>query len=468
MVKIKLTEEQIDFILDFIKPQLNIPPETARSIVNINKTKLINQLRRIEIYPELIPELKKEIMKYYFDSLISPGESVGITVAHSIGEMNTQLTLNTFHKCGQSEKSVVKGVPRSQELLNVTKHPKTVSSTIYLKKRCMTLQETRQIVGHNLVCLTLKDLSESIEIILDKEYDEWYNIFRIVYNNNSFEEYKHCLKIKLRKNVLFKYRIDIKEIADKIESSYDDLHCVFSTDDICEIDIFVDVSNIKFTETQVLFVTPENKEEIYLDEVVQPTLEKMVIFGIPGIENIYYIKDDKTDEWMIEADGCDFRKLLGHPIVDMSRLYSNNVWDVYENLGIEAARELLISENMQIMEGINLCHIKLLIDKMTFNGIPNSISRYTLRKDESGPLSKSSFEESTDILIKAGFAGDTEKVKGISASIICGKKGKIGSGFMDLKVDVNQLSNKIFKDDDGMVIEEKGGNAKFKSYTNFR
>ena len=126
-----------------------------------------------------------------------------------------------------------------------------------------------------------------------------------------------------------------------------------------------------------------------------------------------------------------------------------------------------LSENMRIMEGINLCHIKLLIDKMTFNGIPNSISRYTLRKDESGPLSKSSFEESTDILIKAGFAGDTEKVKGISASIICGKKGKIGSGFMDLKIDVNQLSNKIFKDDNGMVIEEKGGNATFKNYTNF-
>ena len=48
----------------------------------------------------------------------------------------------------------------------------------------------------------------------------------------------------------------------------------------------------------------------------------------------------------------------------MTRLQSNNVWDIYENLGIEAAREYLIEEFINIMEGINSCHVKLLVEKM--------------------------------------------------------------------------------------------------------
>ena len=86
-----------------------------------------------------------------------------------------------------------------------------------------------------------------------------------------------------------------------------------------------------------------------------------------------------------------------------------------------------------------MCHVKLLVDKMTFTGTICSISRYTLRKDDSGPLSKASFEESVDHMVRAGFAGDIEKTNGVSASIICGKKAMIGTGMVDLKIDVSKL-----------------------------
>ena len=462
MNKRKLSKNEIEDLLNFIKPNPQIPPCTAESIVENHKIKLRKQLNKIQIYPKNIPNLKKELIRIFFDCQISPGESIGILCAQSIGEKNTQSTLNTFHKCGQQSVSVVQGVPRFQELLNATKNPKNMICEIYFKEGNSTLKDLRQVIGTNLVCLTLKDLSESINIELNKVHEKWYDSFKIVYNNN-YEEHKHCLSIKLSKKKLFKYRIDIKEIADKIESSYDDLYCVFSTYEYCQLDIFVDVSNIKFTEKQLLFVTSDNAEEIYIDECVQPILEKMVVFGIPGILDLYYIQHNKTNEWYVETNGSNFKKLLGLPIIDMPRLHSNNVWDIYETIGIEAAREFLIRENVKIMEGINLCHVKLLVDKMTFTGTINSISRYTLRKDDSGVLSKCSFEESTDILIKAGFAGEKDTIKGISASIICGKKGDIGSGFMDLKININQL----FKND-GIVKEEKGGNILFKSYTNFK
>ena len=465
-MKRKLIDDEIDDILDFIPLNKQIPYESAISVMNIQKGRLKKQLVNQMVYDEIIPDLKEQLKKFYFESLIQPGESVGILCAQSIGEKNTQNTLNTFHKAGQNEKSVTTGVPRFQELLNATRSPRVVNCKIFFKEGNTSLQELRKTVGHNLVCLKLKDIVDDMKICLDKEDEKWYETFKILYNS-SFSEHKNCISIKFNKKILFKYRIELQDIAKVIEDEYDDLFCVFSSQDISQIDIFVDISKIKFTEKQLLFVTDENYIEVYIEECVQPILEKMVLFGIEGIDSIYFTKSD-NDEWYIETDGSNFKKLLSNPIIDYTRLESNNVWDIYDNLGIEAAREFLLTEFEEIMEGINQCHVKLLVDKMTFCGKISSISRYTTRLEESGALSKASFEESVDHFTKAGFAGDIEKTKGVSASIICGKRATIGSGMMDLKVDVAKLSKNslnVFtdKENEGVIKETKAAPV-IKSY----
>jgi DNA-directed RNA polymerase beta' subunit len=344
--------------------------------------------------------------------------------------------LNTFHKAGQNEKSVTQGVPRFQELLNATKQLRCVNCKIYFNEGNKSIQELRNTVNHEFACLTLNDISEKIVIRMDKKEESWYSIFTEVFNDR-FQRHQHCVSIKVNKVILFKYRIYLRDIVDKIEEEYDDLHCVFSTEDVGQIDIFVDVSKIHFTESQLLFVTEENVHEIYMDECVLPKLKTMVLFGIEGIENIYFVNE--KNEWILETDGSNFNKLLGHKLVAMEKLQSNSVWDIYDNLGIEAARKFLISEFESIMEGINISHVKLLVEKMTFTGTISSISRYTLRKDESGPLSKASFEESVEHMVKSAFAGDIEKTKGVSASIICGKRASIGTGVVDLKINTKKL-----------------------------
>ena len=248
--------------------------------------------------------------------------------------------------------------------------------------------------------------------------------------------------------------IDISRV---IESQYDDIFCIFSDLDNNQLDIFIDTTDIKFSEDKLLFVTEENANEIYLEECVQPILEKLIIFGVSGIKNIYFTNEN--GEWYVETDGSNFQELLGHPIVKMEKLHSNNVWDIFENLGVEAAREFLIQEFLSIMEGINICHVKLLVEKMTYSGTISSISRYTLRKDESGPFARSSFEESQENFLKSALSGDIEKIKGVSATIICGKRPLCGTGFMDLKIDIKQLKNAIpvFRDkiNEGVIKEQK-------------
>ena len=60
-----------------------------------------------------------EEIKYKFrEVMVCPGEMVGSFAAQSIGELATQMTLNTFHLAGVSSVNVSLGVPRLIEIIN--------------------------------------------------------------------------------------------------------------------------------------------------------------------------------------------------------------------------------------------------------------------------------------------------------------------------------------------------------------
>ena len=441
-----LTSEEIEDILGFIKPKPGIPLDTAMSVVNINKAGFRRQLQKQKIYPKMIEQLKIEIKKSYMCSMIEAGESVGVICAQSIGERQTQTTLNTFHRAGQSEKTMTSGVPRFQELINATKKPRIVNHRIYFKEKHITVQELRDTVNHTIVGMTFSDISTSISVQLDKEHETWYESYAILHDG-KFKEYSHCISLKLNMNKIYEFKILLQKLADFISSEYDDLHCVVSPPGVGQLDVFVDCSTMELPDERILFIDSSNVIEIYLEECVQPVLEKMFLCGIPGITEVFYVRDGL--EWLVETNGINsrtirtnfinFKELLALHNVDESRTVSNNVWDIYEVLGIEAARQFLIEEFMSILEGINSCHPYLLVDRMTHNGSISSITRYTMKKDTCGPFGKASFEETMDNFLNAAARGEIEPTKGVSASIICGKRAMIGTGMIGLKIDLANL-----------------------------
>jgi DNA-directed RNA polymerase beta' subunit len=441
-----LTNTEIEYIIDFIKPNKYIPEETANSIVEMHKEKLRNQLKSQKLYKKYIKsdieKIKEIVSKEYHKSKIQPGESVGIITAQCIGEMTTQNTLNSFHKAGLTEKTTVTGVPRFEELLNTTHNPKGVSCSVYFTKGTESIQSLRKVIGHDIVEITFDKISTSIEVCMNKKSETWYLPYSIIYGD-EFMKHKHCLSIKLNTNILYEYFITMHDIIDKIHSLYGDLHCVCSPNNIGQLDIFIDTSNIEIDDEYIFgkenksYLNEDNKEELYIDEVVKVELEKLKLFGIQGITNIFYINRD--GEWMIETEGSNFLEILALPFVDYTRTVSNDIWDMFNILGIEAAKHSLFDELHNIMSNINKCHIKLLVDKMTFSGTICSISRYAMKKEEAGPMSKASFEQSLENFLNAAAFGEKENTRGVSASIICGKKAKIGSGLCDLGVDIDKL-----------------------------
>jgi DNA-directed RNA polymerase beta' subunit len=434
--KRNLTQKEIDDILDFIRPQLGIPKEVAMSIVKINKEKFLKQLVGVLVYPSIIPKLKKQLQETYERSKIQAGESVGIITAQSFGQFQTQSTLNSFHKAGLSEKTVVSGVSRFTEILDATKSPKGASCVIYFKDDNDSLEKLRGTIGHSVVGLTLKQISDKMTIVMEKGEEPWYGIFEKMYNNN-FRQHTACISVKFNQKSLYQYNLTLETIAKKIEATYADLFCVFSPLHMLRMDIFVDMAAIQLPEKMMHYVTSENMYSVYVEDVVLVNLEKFLVCGIEGISNMFFTSE--KNEWFIETEGSNFSDVLAHPKVDISRTFTNDIWEIYNTLGIEATRQYMIEELTSSMSGINPCHSRLLADKMTYNGIIVSISRYGMRSEGSGALAKASFEETLDNILNAAAHGEKETTDGVSVGIICGKLGRFGTGICDVRLDVPKL-----------------------------
>lgn len=436
-----LTDAEINGIISFIKPRAGIPPETAASIAKKERESFYAQLKGLEVVLSTIPELTELIQAAYEKSAIQAGESVGILMAQNIGEKQTQTTLNTFHKAGVVEKAVTSGVKRFEELLSVSKNPRNPSCYVRFKHSNESIQSLRDALGHSMVELSFAKIATNSVISCDKKPEPWYEPFKLLYNS-EFEKYTDCITFHLNMDLLFEYKLTMKEIAEFITNEYVDTACVFSPPTFGQIDVFIDTSSIELPENRLLFINSSNVREIYLEEVAKPTIEKMNLCGIPGIMNIFFSEDamsgDKAEArpWMIETDGTNLAAVMAHPLVDMTQTYSNSVWDIYKILGIEAARQYLIEEFDGSMSD---CNAKLLSDRMTYEGTLSSISRYTMRGDDSSVLGKSSFEETLDNLSKAAVHGEIDNTSGVSASIMCGKRARIGTGMCELHVDVNAL-----------------------------
>lgn len=460
--KRNLTESEIEFVLDFMQLNPYIPKDTASFLLETNKKQLKDQLKEIRIYPHLLELLKENIKEQYFSTLVQPGEAVGVLTAQSIGEKQTQSTLNLFHRAGAGSNQM--GVSKFSELLNATSNPKNPMYTIHFVKDNDDVTKLRNLIGFSIIELTIKKLAEKISFSIDKKPEVWYDTFYIMTESTKDPIYTNCVTLKINLNLLYEYKLTLKQIAQKIKDTYQDCYCIYSPDCFNQIDVFFDTSSITLPEEKLGFVTEENEIEIYLEEVCIPNLQKMIICGIQGILNMFFLQD--KGKWLVETenmrektvnvkfnkkakktkknkektlDSCRrFKKLLAHPHVDITKTLSNNIWDIYQVFGIEAVRQYMIDEFCKIMEGINPCHVMLLVDKMTFNGVISSISRYTMRTDDS-ILSRASFEETLDNLLNAGINGQNEITNGISASIICGKKVPIGTGYSTLSVDVDKL-----------------------------
>jgi len=491
-----LTHQQIESICNSIPINPSLPKKVGESIAEKIRKKLRNDLIHVKLYPQMFEAYKKEILHYYHTTLVQAGEAVGIITAQSIGERQTQTTLSSFHSTGLTIKTVIVGVPRFSELLNATKDPKMVNCIIYLNKNFDSISEIRDYIGNSFTEILLKRLVKSYEI-LDEPLEEWHHLFCKVFNINK--KLSKRIRFFLNIDITYEYKVKMKLIKKQIEKYNPSMTVLYTPESKGIIDIFIEkkeeiLSEEDEEEEEVIEEDEEEViEEIYddidddiddevkvekvscvkvninvekdkipydieemiiIEDKIIPSLMNIKISGISKVKEIFFEKRKIKDEekWIITTEGSNLYGIFTHSLVDKTKTLCNNMWEIYNVFGIEATRQFLISEFMDVVTSdgtfVNKSHVELLVDMMVYTGTIISISRYGQKKVGSGPLSKASFEESLENFLKAGLNGEKETTDGVSASIILGKLPKTGTGVFDLKVDIDKIRMKKDKEID--------------------
>lgn len=387
----------------------------------------------------------------FYESVANPSEMIGVIAAQSIGEPTTQLTLNTFHSSGISSASkTVRGVPRIKELLSVTKNIKSPSMTIYIKdqynqnkKMCSdilnSIQTTyfKDIVSSSKIYYDPDDFKTDIEN--DREFIDTYKEFSDDLGIKGLSPW--LLRLEFNKESLHAHSITMMDINFVLSEFYEDnVAALFSDDNADKL-----VCRIKVKES-------DNEERDMITELKaleKSILENVIVKGIKKVNKVHMISRkgqrynketmqfEKRDEWILDTSGTNLLEVLSHDYVDAARTISNDVNEIYEIFGIEAARQVLYDELQQTLADlyVNYRHMALLIDTMTNKGYLLSIDRHGINRVDIGPLAKCSFEETTDMLIKAGIFSEVDKINGVSANIMLGQIPPSGTGDTEVLLD---------------------------------
>ena len=412
------------------------------------------------------------IIKFKFRSVFIPiGEMVGAIAAQSLGEPATQMTLNTFHFAGIGSKSnVTRGVPRLKELLHISKNIKKPSVTIYLKDEFKYNRVKAQEIANKIGLTVLKDLVLSTTIYYDpKENDtlieddtpfmDVYKVFNDVSPIDDSNDSNWVLRLEIDRKELMNKNISMEDIHHAVLSNMDK-NGYYSDDNASKIifRIRLNVDNSKNDDRDIQYI--KNFEKNLLNIVVKGVDKINNVILREDKENIVYEGGEYVPKshWVLDTDGTNLIDILSNPNVDSYRTYSNDVIEVYNILGIDAARQLLIKEINDVIHFsgnyVNYRHISLLCDFMTNKGILMSIDRFGINRDNDiGPLAKCSFEETTEQIFKASIFGELDNLDGVSANIMMGQL--IPSGTGDTKILLDEMKLLNVKKDKNVKKEEE-------------
>jgi DNA-directed RNA polymerase III subunit RPC1 len=171
-------------------------------------------------------------------------------------------------------------------------------------------------------------------------------------------------------------------------------------------------------------------------------LPKVVVSGVPTISRVVINKKPKTSELNLLAEGTNLRAVMGTPGVNGLLTKSNNVLEVEETLGIEAARKTIMDEIQYTMKSYGMSidsrHVMLLGDIMSFKGEILGITRFGISKMKDSVLTLASFERTTDHLFEASVRTRKERIQGVSECIIMGIPIMLGTGLFKLMRQVDK------------------------------
>jgi DNA-directed RNA polymerase II subunit RPB1 len=432
---------------------------------------------------DIFDDLLREVRFKYIKARVHAGEMVGTLAAQSIGEPTTQLTLNTFHSAGTAKANATQGVPRLIELLSVSHNPKNPSNVVYLTKNMGLSQDSAISMMKELQKTTLRDITKTVRIYYDPNplssnsaVREDMDILR------SYEKFSVTQGATCVSPWILRLELDPTEMAARNVVDMNLISSVISNNKTLRVFdcVHTDTNTPDKMIMRIVFGSDVVKNALSL-RFIEDKLLDTVLNGVDGIGRVMpreingeLIYDETTGtyvptkQFVLDVEGTNLLDLAIRPNVDPIRIFSNDIHEINEVFGIEAARLALYEEFMDIFEEayVNYHHMSTLVDTMTNNGYIISVDRFGMNKIENGVLARSSFEETSKVLFNAAIAGDFDTMRGVSANIMFGQKPPCGTGFVDILVDETKLPEGAEESDSVFDADLAAVNARVEQNTN--
>ena len=346
------------------------------------------------------------------------------------------MTLNTFHFAGIASKSnVTRGVPRIEEILSLSENPKKPSATIYMKSEQETDKHKARELMYTLEYTNLRDITKSIGIYFDPDdndtiieqdrllltqFNEFSQVLEKCIQDDLPEEQqsKWILRFEFDPESMLEKNISMDDVHFAIKNSYKDLFCIYS--DLNDSNLVLRIRIKIGSSKKMKLLTKKQKsldqtDEIYIFKNLQNNLlNNIVLRGIVKIPKVIIRKVPNrvvkkngnyiTEEgWVLDTIGTNLVDILALDSVDTKRTYSNSIREIHNVLGIEAARQSIFNELVEVLmfDGtyINQHHLSILCDRMTISSKMVSMFRHGINNDNIGPIAKASFEETPEMFL---------------------------------------------------------------------
>ena len=364
--------------------------ERLREVENELTPFLVSEIRTRTLEEKLsrdaVDKLIQIVVENYKAALVEPKEAVGIIAAQSIGEPGTQMTLRTFHYAGVKEMNVTLGLPRLIEIVDARRKPSTPIMKVYLDEEHREGKEKATEVAREIVFTKVEDIAS---IYIDS----------------------------LKASIVI--RIDEATIGTQ-GITKDDLRAALN------------IPNCKISfEDDTIIITPKETDEL---KKFIGRISLTPIKGVLGIRKVQVTSEG--GEWLINTDGSNLSKVLKVPGVDPTRTTTNDVYEIAETLGIEAARNALIKEAMGVLEeqglDVDIRHVMLVSDIMTLTGEIYQVGRHGVSGKKASVLARAAFEITIPTLVDAAAKGTVDTFKGATESVIVGQNIPVGTGLIEI------------------------------------
>jgi DNA-directed RNA polymerase subunit A" len=372
-----LTEKEITESLE----GLDLPPSIKEAIEN--------GLKGVSVGSEQLAEIISQVASDYEHSKVEPCEAVGVVAAQSIGEPGTQMTMRTFHYAGVAEINVTLGLPRLIEIVDARKIPSTPTMTIKLNQDYAHDRDLAREVAWAIESTSLLHLGSIATDLAEM------NVI-----------------IELNPDAMEQRKITVEEVAARLKEE---------------------------TKREVnrngnqLIMTPAESSYRELLQLVEK-IKRISLKGVEGLKRVVIRKEG--DEYILYTEGSSIKRVMQFEGVDPTRIKTNNISEIGDVLGIEAARNAIINEATDTLReqglSVDVRHIMLVADIMTVDGELKQIGRHGVSGEKASVLARAAFEVTVNHILDAAIRGDVDDLKGVTENVIVGQPIQLGTGDVTL------------------------------------